>query len=139
MPILQGPENALTKHLTDFEKKLGVDLKITPDGDLELNNLNDFSVTFGAANAAQAAFIKLTIEPGSLLYHPEIGTGLDIGSKTRSALTIKTQLLKSFAGDDRFDSVDSRITVFGSTYIVDTAITLAGSGIQIPLQFTVPV
>ena len=54
MPILRGPENALTKGMTELEKSLGVDLKVNPDGDLELNNLNDFSLVSGAQNAAQA-------------------------------------------------------------------------------------
>ena len=138
MPILRGPENALTKGMTELEKSLGVDLKINQDGDLELNNLNDFSLVASVQNAAQAVYLKLNIEPGGLVYHPELGTSLQVGEKTKNAIEIKAQILKSLSKDPRFDSVDARVQVLGDVVLVDLRVTLANTGIEVPLQFAVP-
>jgi len=138
MPILRGPENSLTKGMTELEKSLGVDLKINQDGDLELNNLNDFKLVASVQNAAQAVYLKLNIEPGGLIYHPELGTSLQIGEKTKNAIEIKAQILKSLAKDPRFDSVDAKIQVLGDVILVDLRVTLANTGIEVPLQFAVP-
>lgn len=137
MPILRGPENALTKGLSELEKSLGVDLKINKDGDLELNNLNDFKLVAGTQNAAQAVYLKLNIEPGGLVYHPELGTSLQIGEKTKNAIEIKAQILKSLSKDPRFDNVDAKVQVLGDVILVDLRVTLANTGIEVPLQFAV--
>lgn len=139
MPILRGPENALTKGMTELEKSLGVDLKINQDGDLELNNLNDFSLVASTQNAAQAVYLKLNIEPGGLVYHPELGTNLQVGEKTKNAIAIKAQILKSLSKDPRFDNVDARVQVLGDVILVNLRVTLANTGIEVPLQFAVPV
>jgi hypothetical protein len=138
MAILRGPENALTKNLSEFEKSLGVDLKINQDGDLELNNLNDLKLVAGVQNAAQAVYVKLNVEPGGLVYHPELGTSLQIGEKTKNALEIKTQILQSLTRDARFDNVDVTVQVLGDVILVDLRVTLANTGIEVPLQFAVP-
>lgn len=136
--IIRGKEFALTRHLTEAEKQLGVDLKLTNDGDLELNNLGDFKLVSGGANAAQAASIKLGVEPGGLVYHPNIGTDLQIGGKTKNAFLIKTQVIKSLSQDPRFENVDAKVTVIGDITVIDVRISLKNSGIQVPLQFVVP-
>src|SRR5690242_13487832 len=123
MAILRGRDSALTKNLTEVEKQLGVDLKINGDGDLELNNLNDIKLVAGAQNAAQAIFIKLNVEPGSLLYHPAIGTDLQIGQKTKDAFMIKTQILRSLTQDSRFDNVDATVQVLGDAVLVDLRVS----------------
>ena len=138
MPILRGPENALTRGMSELEKSLGVDLKINKDGDLELNNLGDFKLVSGAENAAQAVYLKLNIEPGGLVYHPELGTSLQIGEKTKNAIEIKAQIFKSLSKDPRFDNVDARVQVLGDVILVDLRVVLANTGIEVPLQFAVP-
>lgn len=137
MGILRKPDNNITADLTEAEKNLGVDLKLTKDYDLELSNLGDFKLIAGGANAAQAALLKLFIEPGGLLFHPEIGTDLQIGEKTRGAFDIQTQVLRSLSTDPRFENVSAVVQVEGNTVFVDVRITLAESGIEVPLQFAV--
>jgi hypothetical protein len=137
--ILQGPDSIYTVGLSALEKSLGIDLKINQNGDLELNNLNDIKLIRGVENASQAIFIKLSIEPGSLLYHPELGTDLQIGSKTKNALQIKTQILKSLSKDERFDGVEAFVTVLGDIVLTDLKVTLANTGVEVPLQFSTPV
>ncbi len=135
--ILRGPVNSLTKNMSELEKSLGVDLKINQDGDLELNNLNDFKLIAGTQNAAQAVYLKLSIEPGGLVYHPELGTSLQVGEKTKNAIEIKAQILKSLSKDPRFDSVDAKVNVLGDVILVDLRVILANTGIEVPLQFAV--
>lgn len=133
--ILRGPDSSITKNLSELEKNLGVDLKLNQDGDLELNNLNDITVVAGIQNAAQAIFIRLSLEPGSLLYHPEIGTDLQVGEKTKNAFDIKVQVLKSITSDSRFSNVDATVQVLGSSILTDLRVSLANTGISVPLQF----
>ncbi len=134
-PILRGPDSVLTRNLTELEKNLGVDLKINKNGDLELNNLNDLKLVAGVENAAQAVFIKLNVEPASLLYHPQIGTDLQVGSKVKDAFLIKTQILRSLSQDERFDNIDALVRILGDVVVVDLRVGIANTGIQVPLQF----
>ena len=137
MAILRNKEYPLTRNLSQTEKDLGVDLKINKDGDLEVNNFEDFKLSSGAQNAGQALGLKLNIEPGGLVFHPAIGVDLQVGEKTTDAFIIKTQILKSIAQDPRFDNVDVQVTVSGSAVIIDLRVTLINTGIPVPLQFLV--
>lgn len=137
--ILRGPETPITRGLSELEKNLGVDLKINQDGDLELNNLNDIKLVAGVQNAAQAIFINLSLEPGSLLYHPEKGTDLQVGNKTKEALLIKTQILRSLLSDTRFDNVDATVKILGDVVLTELRVSLAHTGLEVPLQFASPV
>lgn len=134
---LRKPESKITRNLTEVEKQVGVDLKLTPDNDLELTNTNDFSLIAGGRNAAQAVKIKLFVEPGGILYHPEIGTDLNIGEKTTSAFEIQTQIIRSISKDPRFENVQATVQVVGNTIFVDCRVTLTNTGQQVPFQFTV--
>lgn len=137
MPILRGPENAVSKNLTEAEKELGVDLKLTNNNDLELNNLGDFKLIAGGSNAAQAVKTRLLTEPRGLLFHPSIGTDLLIGQKTKDAFAIKTQIIKSISQDPRFDRVNTNVQIEGGTVFVDLQVSIKNTGIRIPLKFAV--
>jgi hypothetical protein len=138
MAILRNKEYPFTKDLSETEKALGVDLKLTKDGDLELNNFQDINLIKGVQNAAQALILKFNIEPGGLVYHPEIGTDLQIGTKVTSAFDIRFQLLRSILADERFSDANVSVTIDGNTIIIDGNVTLANTGIPVPLKFTVP-
>jgi hypothetical protein len=135
--LIRNKEYNITKDLSEAEKNLGVDLKISQDGDLEISNLKDLKLVAGGHNAAQAVRLKLEIEPGGLIYHPEIGTNLRIGEKTLSAFEIKMQILKSLSTDPRFEKVFVNVSVLGGTIVVDMRVTLSNTGIEVPLQFAV--
>jgi len=134
---LRKPESKITRNLTEVEKQIGVDLKLTPDNDLELNNTKDFALLAGGANAAQAVKIKLFVEPGGIQYHPEIGTDLNIGEKITSAFEIQAQIIRSLSKDPRFSNVQATVQVQGNTIFVDARVTLTNTGKQVLLQFTV--
>jgi len=137
MPILRGPEDNISKNLTEAEKELGVDLKRTQDNDLELSNLNDVKLVAGGANAAQAIKTRLLTEPRGLLFHPNIGTDLMIGEKTKDALAIKLQIIKSISQDPRFENVEVNVNIDGNVVFVDMRVSIVNTGIRIPLQFAV--
>lgn len=138
MPVIRSAESPITKTLTEQERQLGVDLKLTNTNDLELNNLNDFKLIAGGANAAQAIKVRLGIEPRGLLFHPEIGTDLMIGEKTKDAFLIKTQIIQSLSQDQRFENVDASVTIQGGFVFADIRVALINTGLEVPLQFAVP-
>jgi hypothetical protein len=137
MGVLRTREVQITKNLSEVEKNFGVDLKLTRNGDLEVSNLKDLKLIAGGENAAQALRIKLGIEPGSLLYHSDLGTDLQIGSKTRDAFTLKLQITKTILKDARFENVDVKVQVIDSFIIADIKVTLKSTGIAVPLRVAV--
>lgn len=137
MPVIRKPLTPVTKNLTEAERKLGVDLKLNGNNDLELSNLGDIKLSSGGANAAQAIKIKLFTEVGSILLHPEIGTNLQIGEKTRNAFEIQTQIIRSLSRDPRFEDVNATVIIDGNTVFVDLKVTLRDTGIEVPLRFAV--
>ncbi len=132
---IRGAEFPITASLTEAEKQLGVDLQLTKNNDLDLDNLQDFKLTSGGANLGQAVKIRLGIEPRGLQYHPNIGTDLQIGEKVKSAFLIKTQILRSLSSDPRLESVDVNVTVLGSIVIIDIRIEPKNTGVEVPLKF----
>lgn len=137
MPIISNVDSNITKNLSKAEKDLGVDLKLNPDGDLELSNLKDFKLIAGGSNAAQAIRLKLEIEPGSLMYHPSLGTNLRVGEKVSSALQIKTQIIRSLSKDSRFSNVEAHVQVLSNTVLVNLSVKINTISQSIPLQFAV--
>ena len=135
--VIRGKEFNITKNLNEYEKNLGVDLKITKEGDLEISNLKDFKLIAGAENAGQAIFIKMGIEPGGLIYHPAIGANLQIGEKTKNPFEIRAAILKSLSTDPRFTNNQVRVTIDGNTVIIDLQTTLINTGVSVPLKFAV--
>jgi len=137
MPTLLGPASKATAGLTQSEKELGIDLKLTGDNDLELSNLNDIKLIKGGANAAQAIKIRLLTEPGGLQYHPDLGTDLQIGSKVKDAFTIKAQIISSIGKDPRFEGVEANVQIDSGTIFVQIRVSVVNTGISVPLQFVV--
>jgi len=137
MPILEGPESEISKSLTEVEKTIGVDLKLTPENDLELDNKKDFKLVFGGQNAAQAVRVRVFIEPGGLIFHPAIGTALQIGEKTQSAFDIQIQLIRSLSQDPRFERVRAKVSILGNVVFVDLQVGIVNTGIAVPLRFAV--
>lgn len=132
--IIKNKQYNITKDMSYTEKELGVDLEIGPTGDLKMSNLKDFKLTAGAENAAQALRLKMEIERGSLLYHPTIGSNLQIGEKTKDAFLIKTTLLNSILQDPRFSSATVNVTIQGGIYIIDISVKIKNIDQEVPIQ-----
>lgn len=135
MAILKNKQANITLKLPYAQQLLGVDLKLTADGDLEINNLNDISLVAGLENVAQAVFLKLNVEPKGNRYHPEIGVSLPIGEKTVDAYTIRTELLRTLRQDPRLSDVKVQVQVNGNVYFVNLSVSVLGQTLTVPLQF----
>jgi hypothetical protein len=134
MAILNNKQYKISKGLSQTEKDMGVDLKLSSDGDLEISNLKDLKLIAGSENAAQALRLKLEVESGSLLYHPEVGASLQIGEKTKDAFLIKASILTSILSDTRFSSARVNVTVQGNVYILDIYVVLTNTDLEVPVQ-----
>lgn len=137
MGIIRKKESPLTKDMTEFEKNLGVDLKLADTGDLEINNRRDITLISGLRNAAQAAVLRLLTEKGSWLLHPALGTTLQVGDKNTRLFDLQAQIIASLSVDSRFENVSVNLEILGNTVVVDLLVTLAGTGLQVPFQFAV--
>ena len=135
MTVLNNKEANINKDLPFAEKKLGVDLKLTTNNDLELNNFGDMSLIAGVPNAAQAVKIKLLTEPNSNRQHPLIGVEYPIGEKTVEATNLRLDVLRSLTQDDRFDKVQVSVQVDGNVYLINIRLTLLATEIEIPFQY----
>lgn len=111
-PIVYGfselPNGKIAKTaegMTELERSLGTDLKLSSNFDLALSALGDFELVSGAENLAQGVFLKMSYEPGDLMRYPEIGASLQIGSKVPPLFDLKDDLVNTLMQDSRIQSV----------------------------------
>lgn len=105
--VMKGRGYNISKFLSESEKNLGVDIALTPSGDLAISNTGDLDLVAGIDNITQALAVRLALEKGSLKRHLQIGTDLQIGRKLgQNAVTeIKNQVTTSLSSDPRIDGV----------------------------------
>jgi hypothetical protein len=97
---------AINKGLEVSEERLGIDLSLNDDFDLEVSAINDAKLVAGSANLGQALSLKLLYDKGSLKRHPGIGTDFGIGR--RSGLdysNLANQARSTINSDPRVSSV----------------------------------
>jgi len=105
--VVTNKELTINQELTELERSLGIDLKLTAEFDLELTNQGDIKLITAGANAGQAIVLKLLYEKGDLLKHPELGIGAIIGSKVTSPLTMfRSAIVSTLQADPRFESIN---------------------------------
>ena len=136
IPIFR--DSPLLDDMTQLEKSMGIDLKITATGDLELSNTGDFVIVRGLDNAIQAIMLKLRYSKGEILEHPDIGVGLNIGSKQQDVGDIRSAILDSLTSDPRFDNI-SQLAVIreGGTLKITFSLKLKNVDQPIPLELRV--
>lgn len=135
MAIFNNKLANINSRLPYAQQRLGVDLKLSPTGDLEVNNLNDISLIAGLENVAQALKTKIGVEPLGNRYHPAIGVNLPIGEKSVSAISLRTELIRTLRQDPRIDNIQVKVQVSGNVYLVDISCSIQGQDVSIPLQF----
>jgi len=130
-----------TRNLSELDKFLGIDLRLNLDShDLMITNSNDYSLVSGSENAAQALFIKLGLEKGSLKRYPEIGLGLQVGTKsrTRMAASFRTEIARSVLTDPRFvDIKDVYFEMIGGQVKFNLTPVIADMNLSVPLKLSV--
>ena len=126
-----------TVNLSQNEKKLGVDLKITETGDLALGNNGDINFTTGIETIKQAILLKLTYEKGELMKYPNLGVSTLIGSKVVNAQDVKNMINSSLLQDPRIDKIiNLSVDLQGNTYQVYFEVIVKNYDTPIPVNFT---
>jgi len=128
------------------EKQAGVDLAIDDAGDLLFTAAGDLTLSYGLANALQAAKMKFVVESGTLNRHDDFGIVSIIGATNIDMSTNKgkltTSIISAIQADARFSAVESlSITPLtnsnASGLLVQLVVRLAGTGTPIPISFTI--
>jgi len=128
-------ETYLNSDLTELEKNLGIDLKLSKENDLILTNKNDLDIIRGANNAAQSILFKLAIEKGEILDHPSLGIGLKIGDKIPTLVEVQTDLTNTLLQDSRFENIQKlEIDQTNGTFRVKFLIKLKNIDVPVPVD-----
>lgn len=135
MAILKNKQANITLKLPYAQQQLGVDLKISSNGDLEINNLSDISLVAGLYNVAQAIGGLLSTEAGENRYHPSLGINAPIGEKTVSAFALRQDILNTLRQDPRLDDIQVKVENYNNVYLVTITLTVLGQQLSVPLQF----
>ena len=139
--IIRNKEYNITKNISEAEKSLGVDIRITEDGDFAISNTKDLDLLAGMNNMGQACALKMGYETGSLKRHPGIGTNLQIGRKASTSIgVVRDQIVSSFSSDNRVESIPFiSLVQTGGTIEVNMLLKLKGADqpIPIPLKLNV--
>lgn len=135
----RGPrDNPIVNGLSSSEKSLGVDLKITEEGDLLLTSSGDFAAASGSENGAQAIVLKLLYEKGELKKHKEIGTQLKVGGKVPSAAAIRSQVATSLLQDERIRDVKN-INIRQVNSSLEVSFDVFFREVQEPIPIVIPI
>jgi hypothetical protein len=131
-------ETFINEGLTEVERNLGIDLKLNENNDLEFTNKNDINLVLGAENAAQAILLKLAIEKGEILDHPDLGVGLQIGKKTPVLTEVQADIINTLTQDPRFEEVqDLTIRQDGGTFNISLLVKVKNIDIPVPLEIQI--
>ena len=132
-----APASTLGDPLTGMSN---VDLLLTDQGDLAINNYGDFRFAYGMTNIIQALKIKIGTQKGRWILHPEFGIGVTPGiiNSTIAVQDIYTSINSLIIQDPRFTSVSKlQIQLNGPTMTISMAVTIAGQRGVFPIQFSV--
>jgi len=137
--VARNKEWAINQFLSEAERNLGVDIRLTPNADLAISNTGDLSLIAGVDNMAQAIATKIYLEPGSLKRHQSIGAGAGIGTKTTQKFLqlSRTRILTSLGADPRIDSIPfATILQEGNTTNIKLVVKLKSldQPVPVPLQ-----
>ena len=138
--IPPGAENSLTTGLSQVEKNLGIDLRLNDEYDLIITNGGDLQAIAGAGNMAQAVLTRLRYEKGELLFHPEIGVGLVVGTKARDLNSIRDDIIRSLKQDPRIEDLeDFTVIREGPSLRLRFRVRIKQVDQPIPLELALPV
>jgi hypothetical protein len=149
IPSPQAPDTISTNDLPFFlqskaedEKRSGVDLAISPNGDLMFTSGGDLQLSYGLANAVQAVQLKMSSERGQNPRHPDFGLPVVLGTRGTQPVAIQQALViginDMIDADTRFERVESLdVKVGNGTAQITLVVRMAGSGSLIPISFTI--
>ena len=128
--------NKSTDPLTDSEKALGVDLEVTPEGDIAIFS-NDAKLIAGKDNLIQGLFLKLAYDLGDVLSDETIGVGSLVGNKQMSALKVRDIVAHTIESDPRIESInDFYLQQAGSESHIYVSMSVKGFSESLALTVT---
>jgi hypothetical protein len=133
-----GAENKLTEDMSQLEKSLGVDLKLSPNFDLVLSNSGDFELVAGADNMAQAVVLKLSYEKGDVIHAPTIGASTVPGRKFPPLTEIKDDIIRTLLQDVRIQRVED-LALLQNNSELQIKFNLKIKQVDIPIPITIKV
>ncbi|RLA24865.1 MAG: hypothetical protein DRQ62_04170 [Gammaproteobacteria bacterium] len=141
LATIESKEYPITQSLTQVERQLGIDLQLTNDFDLAVTNVNDFKLVGGHDNALQTLKIKFALEKGDLLFHPTLGTNLNIGKKFTGSqvFDLKNDLLRTVLSDPRFSDAEFDISFINTTLNIAATVREREFDYVIPISFEITV
>lgn len=136
---IQGPrDNPYTNSLSNGERSLSVDLKLTEAMDLDLTPSGDLNVATGTDNGAQAIILKLLYSKGSLKKFPSIGTLLTPGKKIPDIATLRTDITASLLQDTRIKNV-TKINLIQVNSAITLSFEVLFNDVAQPIPVNIPV
>lgn len=117
-----------------------VDILLTDDGDIAVNNYGDFRFAYGMTNIVQALRIKFGSIAGSIILHPEFGLGIKPGTINGSinAQQIYSSINSQLKQDSRFAGVGSlQVILNGPILTINLGVILANKQGVFPITFQV--
>lgn len=129
LPIYNG--------LTELEKYFGIDLALNDDFDLKMKN-GDLEVVKGLANVGQAIRLLLAHEKGDLLKHPEIGVGLNIGTKVPNLNDVRVALYNSLIQDPRIEDI-LNIEMRNENNVIEVSFQVKLKNVDIPVPLKIEI
>jgi len=130
----------IVRGMTTIEKELGVDIRLTKDGDFAVDTqVPDIKLIAGLDNAAQALGLSVGIERGDLLYHPNKGISAQVGkSSSLTAGEISNEIETSILSDPRFLAVkELYVKRDGGTIRLGVAALIRNINRPVPLKLDV--
>jgi hypothetical protein len=108
--------------------------------DLAVSSRGDLELIEGVPNVEQAMMIKFSTEQGELATHPQFGAQYTIGTKVSMTLLqeFAISVRRTLLSDPRVDHiVKLKIAAEGDRMMVDSAVQLIDSDVQLPISFAV--
>lgn len=137
--VIKNKEYNISADLIESEKNMGVDIRLTPEGDLAVSNTKDLDLIAGMENMSQAVSLKFAYEKGSLKRHKQIGTSLEIGRKVGNNLEeIRDEIVSSFGADNRVQNIPFiTLRQEGNTTFINMLLKLKGADQPVPLPLVI--
>jgi len=138
--VKRNKEYEITRFLSESEKNLGVDIMLDKNNDLAVSNTNDLDLIAGVPNFSQALLIIISLEPGDLKRHPEIGLGIETGTKitTKKLADSRRRFISSLASDLRVSSVPFiELIQDGNGTIINAVVNMKNLDQPVPLPLRV--
>lgn len=140
---LPVPEDVITRPVPQTKDDIltglsKIDLLLTGDNDIAVDNFGDFRLSYGLTNLFQALKLKMITEPGQLILHPTFGSGLRPGTSNADLRSDNVYNILSalIAQDPRFAGIE-RLEVIqdGPVMTVSLSVFIANGLGVFPLSF----